>query len=392
MRTVGTVRDPVRYLYVNRSPVPRTAHGHRVRHARSTVCTRSPSLAFPQVRSHLKRFPPRPGDGRIRPTHSPQDTADDLMNRSLSRGKPVTQSSVTGSDLRKCVAGVVSRFRTSRTGCLKTSRTGSGAPPATMILLVRGCRDVKGQARHHRRHCREAPGQRGRAGLRGRPVLGLRAAGPLPGRGRRSVRAAVPAAEDLPLRDQRRRRRPDHPSAQGPRRPGPGRRPADHRLAPAAASPGQRLGRDRQQVPEPGRAGHSRPGQAAEVVLHPVPGGHAERALAVRLHPLPARRRDGHRDPDLARRPLPLRPVRHRPRPRHRARCAAGLPRSVRAARRPGLDPDRQRHGLHHPPLRRQGRPQRPRARTAPPRHHPEEQQAEPPPRPRAKSSASSRP
>ena len=31
------------------------------------------------------------------------------------------------------------------------------------------------------------------------------------------------------------------------------------------------------------------------------------------LHPLPARRRHRHRDPDLARRPLPLRPVRHRP-------------------------------------------------------------------------------
>src|SRR5258708_6743361 len=90
---------------------------------------------------------------------------------------------------------------------------------------------------------------------------------PLQGRGRGSVRAAVPAAEDLPDRDQRRRGRPDHPAAQGTVRPGPRRRPADHRLAPAAASPGQRLGRDRQQVPDPGRAGHPEPRQAAEVVL-----------------------------------------------------------------------------------------------------------------------------
>jgi hypothetical protein len=45
------------------------------------------------------------------------------------------------------------------------------------------------------------------AGLRGRPVLGLRAAGPLPGRGRGGVRAAVPAAEDLSDRDKRRRGR-----------------------------------------------------------------------------------------------------------------------------------------------------------------------------------------
>ena len=47
--------------------------------------------------------------------------------------------------------------------------------------------------------------------------------------------------------------------------------------------------------------------------------------------------------------------------------------------RRPGLHPDRQRDGLHHPALRRQRRPQRPRARTAPPGHHAEERQAEPP-------------
>jgi len=35
-------------------------------------------------------------DGRIWPAHSPQDTADGLMNRSLSAQEPVTQSSVTG--------------------------------------------------------------------------------------------------------------------------------------------------------------------------------------------------------------------------------------------------------------------------------------------------------
>jgi transposase len=54
-------------------------------------------------------------------------------------------------------------------------------------------------------------------------------------------------------------------------------------------------------------AGHSRPVQAPQVVLHPLRGVHAERVLAVRLHPLPARRRGRYRDPDLARRPLPLR-------------------------------------------------------------------------------------
>jgi transposase len=43
------------------------------------------------------------------------------------------------------------------------------------------------------------------------------------------------------------------------------------------------------------------PFQAAEVVLHPVRRRDARRVLAVRLHPLPARRRRRYRDPDLAR-------------------------------------------------------------------------------------------
>ena len=58
--------------------------------------------------------------------------------------------------------------------------------------------------------------------------------------------------------------------------------------------------------------------EEAEVVLHPLPSRATQRDLAVRLHPLPPRRRHRHRDPHLARRPLPLRPVGHRPPTRHR--------------------------------------------------------------------------
>ena len=43
---------------------------------------------------------------------------------------------------------------------------------------------------------------------------------------------------------------------------------------------------------------------------------------------------------------------------------------------------DIQRPGLHHPPLRRQRRPQRPGNRAAPPGHHPEERPPEPSPDP----------
>ena len=78
--------------------------------------------------------------------------------------------------------------------------------------------------------------------------------------------------------------------------------------------------------PDPGPRRHGDPGpvEAAEVVLHPVRSRPAERVLAVRLHPLPAHPpRRPPRAPDagdhqLARRPLPLRPARHRPRPGHR--------------------------------------------------------------------------
>jgi hypothetical protein len=194
--------------------------------------------------------------------------------------------------------------------CLGSGHPGQGASRhpgqlAACLPPVAGrpagrCRDVEGQARHHRRHCREAPGQRGRAVLRDRPVPDLRAAGPLPGRRRGGVRAAVPAAEDLSVRDQRRRGRPDRAAGQGPGRAGPGRRAAGHRLAPGAPAPGHGLPGDGQPLPGPGRAGHPGPGYAAEVVRHPVRGRHAGRVPAVRLHPLPTRRRPRYRGPDLA--------------------------------------------------------------------------------------------
>src|SRR5262249_7931245 len=85
---------------------------------------------------------------------------------------------------------------------------------------ARSCWDVECPACYHCCHCREAPGQRGRPRLWGRQVLGLRAAGPLPGRGRGGVRAAVPAAEDLALGDRRHHGRADRAAAQGAGRAG----------------------------------------------------------------------------------------------------------------------------------------------------------------------------
>ena len=68
------------------------------------------------------------------------------------------------------------------------------------------------------------------------------------------------------------------------------------------------------------------------------------------------------------------------------------VPRRRRRSRHPRLDADRQRDGVHHPVLRRQGRPQRPGARAAPPRASSRRTGARTIRRPRAKSSGSSRP
>jgi len=53
MRTVGTTPDPVRYLYAEPAPGPRTDSGHRARPARNTARRHPPPLVFPQLRRHL---------------------------------------------------------------------------------------------------------------------------------------------------------------------------------------------------------------------------------------------------------------------------------------------------------------------------------------------------
>src|SRR5215475_8837781 len=126
--------------------------------------------------------------------------------------------------------------------------------------------DVEGTPCHYR-CCHRGPlAGRGSAGLWGFPGLGQPAGGPLPGRGRGGVRAAVPAAEDLTRRDRQRHRRADRHAAQGAGGAGPGRRAAHHLLAPAAPSRDRGVGGHGQQAPDPGGAGHPRPGQAPEVV------------------------------------------------------------------------------------------------------------------------------
>jgi hypothetical protein len=123
--------------------------------------------------------------------------------------------------------------------------------------------DVEGASCHHC-CCHRAPvAGRGSPRIRRVPGLGVPAGRPVPGRGRGGVRAAVPAAEDLPGRDQRRHRGADHQAAQGTGRAGTGRRPGHDLLAPAPPSSGQRRSGDGLPVPDAGRAGDTRAEETA---------------------------------------------------------------------------------------------------------------------------------
>lgn len=99
--------------------------------------------------------------------------------------------------------------------------------------------------------------------------------------------------------------------------------------------------------------------------------------MAVRRDPLAPGRQDRRRDPQLARRPLPLPALSDRPSARHRRRRGRDLPRRRQRSRPAGKHADRQRQDLHRP-LRR--RPQRLRIPAAAARHPPEERIPRPPP------------
>jgi hypothetical protein len=202
------------------------------------------------------------------------------------------------------------------------------------------CSDVEGTPCHHRCHRRGAESGGDSPPVRGLPGLDQPAAGPVPGRGRGGVRAAVAAAEGLTERDRTGHRGPNRAASEGAVRAGPGRRAADHRLAPGALPRHHGVGGDRQPVPDPGRAGHPRPVQAAGIVLHQIPGRHAQRVLAIGLHPLGFSRWQRRRDPQLARRPLPIPAVLQRLSARGRPRRRSQLHRHRHHLRAAGVHPD----------------------------------------------------
>ena len=182
--------------------------------------------------------------------------------------------------------------------CLKTSRTvgagrlavtGSGVSQDMGDSRPGACRHVGSPACHHCCHCREAPGQRGGPGLRGSPVLGLCAAGPLRRRGRGGVTGRGPGGR----RPRRMRSATPPPSGScgcarnclgGAGTPGRTRSPGI-----CGIITGSRCRGDGRPVPDPGGPGGTRAEEAPEVVVHPLPGRAAQPVLAGRFHPLSAR-------------------------------------------------------------------------------------------------------
>ena len=158
---------------------------------------------------------------------------------------------------------------------------------------ARACRDVETPACYHRCRRESRTVKRGRPQLRGVPGLGQRC-WPATGPRAKPRSSRGPGGRRPHPGDQRRGRRPDRRAAQGTRRAGPGRRPGHDRLAPGSPPPGTVSAATVSRYLT-ARPGHPRTEETAEVLLPSVRSRAAEPMLAVRLHPLPARRR--HRTP-----------------------------------------------------------------------------------------------
>ena len=141
--------------------------------------------------------------------------------------------------------------------------------------------------------------------------------------------------------------------------------------------------------PAPPRADHPATTQTPTKLLPPIRSRPTQRMLAVRLHPLAAGRRHRHRDPQLARRPLPIPAGLHRLPPSQRARRRRQLHRHRQHLWPASIHPHRQRLGLHrtiHP------RPQRIRTPSRQPWASPRKTATPDTPKLRARSNASTKP
>ena len=207
--------------------------------------------------------------------------------------------------------------------CLKTSRTDVSRHRGQPGL--QRCGGVESPSGHHRRRRRGPLASRGRRAPTASPrawVYELLARYRAEGEAAFEPRSRRP--QDLTDRHPSRDGRADPRAAQAswPRRastpaptPSPGTWSTTTRL--------QRVPGHDQPAPGRGRARRPRAEEATQVLLHPVrsrpcptrPGSPTSPTTG---SPAPTATRRRHRDPHLARRPLPLRPARHRPPPGHR--------------------------------------------------------------------------
>ncbi len=98
--------DPVRYMY---AALPRQPARGRKLPGKATKARVGQHITYPwfqQLVAIIRLWVRRWGTCRIWPTYGPRDRTDGFRNLSFCTERPVTHSSVTGFDLRRCVAGV----------------------------------------------------------------------------------------------------------------------------------------------------------------------------------------------------------------------------------------------------------------------------------------------
>ena len=131
--------------------------------------------------------------------------------------------------------------------------------------------------------------------------LGRQARGAVPSGGLRGAAAAVPAPAIVSPRSRAPHRGRDHRPAPGAIRRRLRSRPAHHRPPPSTTRFRGALGGHGVAHPQASRADHRATPEAAQVVVHPLRGNAAQRALAGGHHALAIGRRQPRGDPQLPR-------------------------------------------------------------------------------------------
>ncbi len=203
-----------------------------------------------------------------------------------------------------------------RPGCLATSHSNSALGGVESQDIGKGCpassarhrgsgraalAGVQSPCDHHCCHSRRPFPGAGRTRLQRLPSVGVAAGRPLPSRGRRRVRTTLAPARHTPASNAISDGRVDPQTPPRTCRQGTRRGRGHDPLAPPTPPPDSGVASHDLPHHPPRQPGHTCPGEATQVVLHPLPSRATQRNLASRLHPLDPRRWQRRRDPHLAR-------------------------------------------------------------------------------------------